>query len=116
MGELSSVKCSVQINFLNSTNHTGREVALRSKMSSGAGVLVSQAMQIQMAGNDTWPSDVQLYQPFEVEQILINDNASCLAVQAFLHMARLDFAVEMRANAEHMSPTKTSLHQSEQFC
>merc|ERR1712029_291547 len=48
--ELSSVKCSVQINFLNSTNHTGREVALRSKMSSGAGVLVSEAMQIQMAG------------------------------------------------------------------
>merc|ERR1711872_966974 len=62
-------------------------------------------MQIQMAGNDSWPSDVQLYQPFEVEQILINDNASCLAVQAFLHMTRLEFAVEMRANAEHMSPT-----------
>lgn len=66
---------------------------------------MSEAMQIQMAGNDTWPSDAQLYQPYEVEQILINDNASCLAVQAFLRMTRLEFAVEMRANAEHMSPT-----------
>jgi len=73
-------------------------------MSSGSGVLMSEAVQIQMQGSDSWPSDAQLYQPFEVEQILLNDNASCLAVQAFLNMTRLDFAVEMRANAEHMSP------------
>ena len=62
-------------------------------------------MKVFFIGNDTWPSDAQLYQPYEVEQILINDNASCLAVQAFLRMTRLEFAVEMRANAEHMSPT-----------
>ena len=60
-------------------------------------------------GSDSWPSDAQLYQPFEVEQILLNDNASCLAVQAFLNMTRLDFAVEMRANAEHMSPNGKKL-------
>ena len=63
---------------------------------------------LESTGNDTWPNDVQLYQPYEVEQILINDNASCLAVQAFLRMTRLEFAVEMRANAEHMSPTGES--------
>ena len=33
------------------------------------------------------------------------DNASCLAVQAFLHMAALDFTIEMRSNAENMSPS-----------
>ena len=60
-------------------------------------------------GSDSWPSDAQLYQPFEVEQILLNDNASCLAVQAFLNMTRLDFTVEMRANAEHMSPNGKKL-------
>ena len=41
----------------------------------------------------------------QVEQILLPDNASCLAVQAFLHMAALDFTIEMRSNAEHMSPS-----------
>ena len=74
---------------------------------------------------EPWPSDVQLFQPYEasgeqlqsaefwnfhhphfqVEQILLPDNASCLAVQAFLHMAALDFTIEMRSNAEHMSPS-----------
>lgn len=42
---------------------------------------------------------------YQVEQILLPDNASCLAVQAFLHMAALDFTIEMRSNAEHMSPS-----------
>ena len=27
------------------------------------------------------------------------------ALQAYLHMARLDFSLEMRSNAEHMSPS-----------
>jgi len=74
-------------------------------MSGESGVLASEAMQIELGGGEPWPADAQLYQPFEVEQILLNDNASCLAVQAYLHMLQLDFAVEMRANAEHMSPS-----------
>jgi len=74
-------------------------------MSSGTGVLANEALQIELGGGDPWPVDAQLYQPFEVEQILLNDNASCLAVQAYLHMLKLDFNVEMRANAEHMSPS-----------
>jgi hypothetical protein len=32
----------------------------------------------------------------QVEQILLPDNAATLSVQAFLHMAGLDFLVEMR--------------------
>ena len=40
-----------------------------------------------------------------MEQVLLADNANCLAVQAFLHMANLEFTIEMRANVEHMSPS-----------
>ena len=54
---------------------------------------------------EPWPSDAVVYQPYEVEQILLPDNAGCLAVQAFLHMCDLQFTIEMRSNAEHMSPS-----------
>ena len=30
---------------------------------------------------------------------------SVLSMKAYLHMARLDFSLEMRSNAEHMSPS-----------
>ncbi|XP_045457536.1 uncharacterized protein LOC123667741 [Melitaea cinxia] len=59
---------------------------------------------IQMA-QEPWPDNVKLFQPYEVEQILLPDNASCLAVQAFLKMCSLPFEVEMRWNAEFMSPS-----------
>ncbi|XP_075465113.1 metaxin-2 isoform X3 [Ascaphus truei] len=39
------------------------------------------------------------------EQILLSDNASCLAVQAFLQMCSLPVQVACRANAEYMSPS-----------
>lgn len=74
-------------------------------MTSMPGPLASEAMQIEMGASEPWPSDAALFQPFEVEQILLPDNASCLGVQAYLHMARLDFSLEMRSNAEHMSPS-----------
>ncbi|CAG9573648.1 unnamed protein product [Danaus chrysippus] len=59
---------------------------------------------IQMA-QEPWPDNVKLFQPYEVEQILLPDNASCLAVQAFLKICNLPFEVEMRWNAEFMSPS-----------
>ena len=58
--------------------------------------------------SEPWPKDVQLYQPFEVEQVLIHDNANILAVQAFLNMCGLEYTIEMRSNAEHMSPSGNS--------
>ncbi len=58
-----------------------------------------------LPAGDPWPSDAELYQPYEVEQVLLPDNAACLSVQAFLHMCRLDFSVVQRANAEQMSPS-----------
>ncbi|KAH1015156.1 metaxin-2 [Dendroctonus ponderosae] len=62
-------------------------------------------ISIELGAQEPWPKDVKLFQPYEVEQILLPDNANCLAVQAFLKMCNLDFQVEPRANAEDMSPT-----------
>lgn len=55
--------------------------------------------------HEPWPQDVKLFQPYEVEQILLPDNTTCLAVQTFLKMCGLDFEVEQRSNAEYMSPS-----------
>jgi len=68
-------------------------------------VLLTESMSLEVGAQEPWPSNVQFFQPYEVEQILLPDNATCLAVQAFLHMANLDFTVEMRSNSEHMSPS-----------
>ncbi|ENN81246.1 hypothetical protein YQE_02340, partial [Dendroctonus ponderosae] len=62
-------------------------------------------ISIELGAQEPWPKDVKLFQPYEVEQILLPDNANCLAVQAFLKMCNLEFQVEPRANAEDMSPT-----------
>ncbi|KAG7209688.1 hypothetical protein KM043_011333 [Ampulex compressa] len=48
---------------------------------------------------------IKVYQPYEVEQILVPDNANCLAVQAFLKICQLKFQIEPRPNAEYMSPS-----------
>lgn len=40
-----------------------------------------------------------------MEQILLPDNANCLATQAYLHMCGLPFKIEHRSNAEFMSPS-----------
>lgn len=61
--------------------------------------------QWTISAQEPWPKDVKLYQPYEVEQILLPDNANCLAVKAFLNMCNLNFQVEPRPNAEFMSPT-----------
>jgi len=74
-------------------------------MPSGGSVLLTESMSLEMGAQEPWPQNVQLFQPYEVEQMLLPDNATCLAVQAFLHMANLDFTIEMRSNSEQMSPS-----------
>ncbi|KAI9584098.1 hypothetical protein GQX74_010433 [Glossina fuscipes] len=54
--------------------------------------------------NEPWPNDAVLYQPFEDEQILLAEKASCSAVKAYLRMCNLPYDVQFRANAEFMSP------------
>jgi len=70
-----------------------------------AKVLLTETMSMEAGSQEPWPPNVQLFQPYEVEQILLPDNSNCLAVQAFLHMNNLDFTIEMRSNAENMSPS-----------
>lgn len=68
-------------------------------------VLLTESLQVELGGQEPWPGDVLLFQPYEVEQILLPDNANCLAVQAYLKMNDLNFDVEPRSNAEYMSPS-----------
>jgi len=58
-----------------------------------------------VGANEPWPDDVKIYQPFETEQILLPDNASCLSVQAFLRMCNLKYEIVQKRNAEDMSPS-----------
>ncbi|XP_076036792.1 metaxin-2-like [Oratosquilla oratoria] len=68
-------------------------------------VLLTESISVELGAQEPWPNDVRLFQPYEVEQILLPDNAHCLAVQAFLKMCHLSYTNDMRGNAEHMSPS-----------
>ncbi|XP_077996840.1 metaxin-2-like isoform X1 [Glandiceps talaboti] len=67
--------------------------------------LVDQAVTSQMAGQDTLPDTALLYQPYEVQQILLPETANCLAVKTFLQMCNIKFKLRLKSNAEHMSPS-----------
>uniref|UniRef100_A0A069DRQ5 Putative mitochondrial outer membrane protein n=1 Tax=Panstrongylus megistus TaxID=65343 RepID=A0A069DRQ5_9HEMI len=67
--------------------------------------LVVESWNCEVGGQEPWPDNVQLFQPYETEQILLPDMANCLAVQAFLKMCQLKFTVAYRVNAEDMSPS-----------
>ncbi|GIY71973.1 metaxin-2 [Caerostris extrusa] len=42
-------------------------------------VLASQSAVADICAGESWQEDTKLYQPFEVEQILLPDNAACLS-------------------------------------
>lgn len=67
--------------------------------------LLSDAAKVEIVGSTPWPDDVRLFQPYEVDQILMPEFASCLSVKAFLNMCELTFQTELRTNAEFMSPS-----------
>ncbi|XP_009639097.2 metaxin-2 [Egretta garzetta] len=60
---------------------------------------------LTLTAAEPWPENAALYQQLKEEQILLSDNASSLAVQAFLQMCNLPIRVVCRANAEYMSPS-----------
>ncbi|CAG2173569.1 unnamed protein product [Oppiella nova] len=68
-------------------------------------VLLTESIAVELGGSDPWPDNVQLFQPFDSEQILLPDVAAVRSVQAFLRMCALPFSVDQRANAEQMSPS-----------
>ncbi|CAG9805208.1 unnamed protein product [Chironomus riparius] len=47
-----------------------------------------------------------IYQPYDEVQILLAENASCLAVKTYLKMLGRDFVVKSCTNAEFMAPGK----------
>lgn len=65
---------------------------------------VKQYKTEEKIASEPWPDDAVLYQPYEAEQILLAENASCLAVKAYLKMCNVPFNVKSSANAEFMSP------------
>ncbi|XP_031837429.1 metaxin-2 isoform X2 [Nomia melanderi] len=67
--------------------------------------LLEDTIYLEFAAKEELPKSIHLYQPYEVEQILLPDNANCLAVQAFLKMCDLTVEIKARSNAEYMSPT-----------
>ncbi|XP_041371653.1 metaxin-2-like isoform X2 [Gigantopelta aegis] len=67
--------------------------------------IVVESLQAELGASEPWPDDVCLYQPYQVDQITFPDYANCLSVKTFLHMCGLNFQVELRANAEEMSPS-----------
>ncbi|XP_030828875.1 metaxin-2-like [Strongylocentrotus purpuratus] len=72
--------------------------------------LVQQAAEIHNNGSDTGgqpqiPENVELYQPYEGNQITLPEKAQCLAVKAFLKMCDIPFHIMLRSNAEQMSPS-----------
>lgn len=67
--------------------------------------LLADAVAVQRIGETPWPDNVQLFQPYEVGQILMTDFARCLSVKTYLNMLGLKFQTELRHNAEYMSPS-----------
>ncbi|CAH1241085.1 MTX2, partial [Branchiostoma lanceolatum] len=67
--------------------------------------LLADAAISQKIASEPWPDDVCLYQPYKLQQVLLPDNAQCLAVQCYLQMCGLPFRTVLRTNAEHMSPS-----------
>lgn len=67
--------------------------------------LLFEAYQVQMAEKDKWPTDTILYQPYQVEQVTLPDYSNCIAVRTFLNMCVLQYDLQLRTNAEEMSPS-----------
>ncbi|XP_053973885.1 metaxin-2-like isoform X4 [Hylaeus anthracinus] len=67
--------------------------------------LLNDSRNLELEAQEPWPQTITLFQPYEVEQILLPDSANCLAVQAYLKMCGLEFQIELRSNAEYMSPS-----------
>lgn len=67
--------------------------------------ILNSVVAAGLTDSKTWPDDVKLYQPFEVEQILMDEFASCLAVKTVLKMLALSYQIELKINAHNMSPS-----------
>ncbi|XP_071942094.1 metaxin-2-like [Antedon mediterranea] len=62
-------------------------------------------METQQEDNQTVPESVDIFQPIEESQILLPEQAQCLAVQALLRMCDVQFTIQQKKNAEQMFPS-----------
>lgn len=53
---------------------------------------------------ENWSENASLYEPYESEQVLLAENASCLSVKVYLKMCGLPYRLESCINAEFMTP------------
>lgn len=67
--------------------------------------IVNKPVESDLGFNEPLPDDIKLFQQLEIEQMLLPENARCLAVRAFLKMCNLKYEVVQRRNAEEMSPS-----------
>ncbi|XP_033625421.1 metaxin-2-like [Asterias rubens] len=70
--------------------------------------LLTRAAEINVTPRGDQPiiaDYVEIYQQHE-DQILLPEEAQCLAVKTFLHMCNINYHKKMRYNAEQMSPSK----------
>lgn len=49
-------------------------------------LLTGNSLDFDSIAAEPWSNDTVMYQPYEVEQILLAENASCLAAKAFLNV------------------------------
>ena len=67
--------------------------------------LVADAFQVEIGASERWPGDASFFQPYQVEQVTLPDYSNCLAVRTFLNMCGLKYDLQLRTNAEEMSPS-----------
>ncbi|PIK56834.1 putative metaxin-2 [Apostichopus japonicus] len=73
--------------------------------------LVEEAAQIHAQGLESnlqgggIDEELELYQPFQKDQITLPEEVQCMAVKTLLHMCKIPFSLRLRANAENMSPS-----------
>lgn len=67
--------------------------------------LVGDVMHLKIGATEKWPTDVAFFQPYQVEQVTLPDYSNCLAVRTFLSMSGLKFDLQLKTNAEEMSPS-----------
>ncbi|XP_033126224.1 metaxin-2-like [Anneissia japonica] len=68
-------------------------------------IFLTDVMETQREGEQNVPQHVDIFQPLEETQILLPEQAQCLAVKALLHMCGINFTVKEKQNAEQMSPS-----------
>lgn len=67
--------------------------------------ILNTAATLAFTADEPWPADVQLFMPYEYQQVLMEEYARCLSLQTYMRMCSLSYETDYRLNAEYMSPS-----------